>query len=223
MSSMLTVLDKGYVKLLNVAGLGDVETTPATAARVSFDAKEDYTKEKATKLLSYLWKYKHTTPFEMIETWWEMKLPIFVARQLVRHRTVSINEVSRRYVTHDLEFYYPDVWRKASKDKKQGSKGVMSDKRYADSRLIDVIDQAIYSYDKLIDFGVCPEQARIVLPLNTYTRWVWKQDFHNLMHMLNLRCDEHAQWETREYAVAMKQILCDTYPTLMGVVLNDRS
>lgn len=216
----------GFVKLIRVAGpwhdndIADV----AHAARVSFNATEDYQRERALKLVDYLWAHRHTTPFEMVETWWEMKLPIFVARQLVRHRTVSLNEVSRRYVTDPVEFYVPEVWRKAAPDKKQGSLAEGFSHADMNDTLdnmdnkhvlwdVDTVLTLVRSlYEDMLLAGACPEQARMVLPLCTYTRWIWHQDLHNLLHMLSLRTDSHAQKETRDVAVAMLNLLAKKLP-----------
>lgn len=219
---MIDIQPHGYVKLLRIAGPwhdNDI-TDVAHVARVSFDATEAYSNEKALKLVDYLWAHRHTTPFEMIQTWWEIKLPIFVARQLVRHRTASINEVSRRYVTDQIEFYLPEVWRKAADNKKQGSidEGftmneadcLLSRNKFYTLRMYLHYVHALYN--DLIANGVCPEQARMLLPLNLYTRMIWRQDLHNLLHMISLRIDPHAQAETREYAQAMLIVLAEHIP-----------
>jgi thymidylate synthase (FAD) len=212
----INVLDHGYVRLLNPDELD--ERLPANSARVSFDAADTRAHEQDMKLTRYLWQHRHTTPFEMLVTRWEMKMPIFVARQLVRHRTASINEVSRRYVDGPVEFYTPEVWRGRSEDKKQGSAGNADDQEWVSVWFRESIEHARAAYETMIKRGVCPEQARAVLPLSTYTKWVWAQDFHNLMHMLRLRSAEDAQWETRQFADAMLLLLRRVLPDLMAVV-----
>ncbi len=220
----MKVLDKGYVKLLNVAGpTGKADDCdPAHTARMSFNNEyEDRTQEQDLRLVKYLNKHRHTTPFEFIETYWEMKLPIFVARQLVRHRTASINEVSRRYVTDNIEFHVPEIWRKASVNKKQGSLDESVDRQThlnIDEYYCNSISTAIDVYHDMLEQGVCPEQARIVLPVSLYTRWAFKIDLHNCLHLIELRTDEHAQYETRQYALAMQTLLKDTLPDLMDIV-----
>ena len=224
----LAVLDKGYVELLNVSGptrrqfsLFDAnDRDPANCARISFDEKDTRSYDDDNKLNKYLYNHKHTTPLEMIETWWEVKLPIFVARQLVRHRTVSINEVSRRYVDDTPEFYYPKKWRGRSVNKKQGSsdadfKSVRSQESYEHS-----IDTSLHAYNRMLEEGIAPEMARMVLPLSTYTKWVWKQDFHNLLHMLKLRSAPDAQWETQQYANAKITLLSKVLPDLMNICVD---
>lgn len=229
MTDTIWIPPHGYVRLLRVAGPwhDDDISDVAHAARVSFDAMEYYQRDRALKLVEYLWAHRHTTPFEMIETWWEVKLPIFVARQLVRHRTVSINEVSRRYVTDEVEFYLPDVWRYAAADKKQGSADDGLSHTQASHLLMEetggwafdeVIDLCRDVYEKAIAAGICPEQARMILPLCTYTRWLWHQDLHNLLHMLSLRTDAHAQKETRDVTLAMLALLSAKLPQVENFV-----
>lgn len=220
----MKILDKGYVKLLSVAGpFGPAANEdPADTARMSFDnAYEDRTHEQDMRLVKYLHTHKHTTPFEFIETYWEMKLPIFVARQLVRHRTASINEVSRRYVTDNIEFHIPETWRKASANKKQGSLDENVDRQThlnMDEYYCNSISTAIDVYHDMLEQGVCPEQARMILPVSLYTRWAFKIDLHNCLHLIELRTNEHAQYETRQYANAMQVLLKGALPDLMDII-----
>lgn len=224
----LEVLDKGYVELLNVSGptrrpfaLFDAnDRDPANCARISFNQKDTRSYEDDHKLNKYLYNHRHTTPLEMIETWWEVKLPIFVARQLVRHRTVSINEVSRRYVDDTPEFYYPLGWRGRSITKKQGSSDLPFESVRSDESYEHSLDIALHTYNRMLYEGVAPEMARMVLPLSTYTKWVWKQDFHNLLHMLKLRSAPDAQWETQQYANAKITLLSKVLPDLMNICVD---
>lgn len=228
MSYRLDVLDKGYVELLNIAGptrrpfapFDASDRDPANCARLSFDQKDTRSYEDDLKLDKYLYNHKHTTPLEMIETWWEVKLPIFVARQLVRHRTVSIGEMSRRYVDDTPEFYYPPNWRSRSKNKKQGSSDLPFESLKAEESYEQCIDTALHTYNIMLEEGVAPEMARMVLPLSTYTKWIWKQDFHNLIHMLKLRSSPDAQWEARQYANAKISLLQTVLPDLMSIVME---
>ncbi len=221
--NQIEVLDKGYVKLLNIGGPdgpGD-DRDPANCARISFDAKDTRERDADLKLNRYLWTHQHTTTFEMMETWWEMKMPIFVARQFVRHRTASINEVSRRYVDSEPEIYFPQAWRGRAADKKQGSSDARMhdmDAATAGVAYFAATAEALSAYRKMLKHGVAPEMARMVLPLSTYTTWVWHQDLHNLLHMLRLRSAPDAQWEARQYANAMLSLLRDRLPDLMRVV-----
>lgn len=232
----LDVLDHGYVTLRNVSGptrrlfphnsdhgedfaefdASDVD--PAQAARKSFDQMDsDRTLEQDMKLADYLMKNKHTTPFEMVETWWEMKLPIFCARQFVRHRTVSIDEVSGRYVVLPEEWYIPDVVGGKAKSAKQGQEDNLPLSVQLDFRgaLDGHCRNAYKQYLMAIDNGVAPEHARMFLSLNHYTMWLWKQDLHNLMHFLSLRAHSHAQVEAQKYAEAMISILRSVLPETM--------
>ena len=226
MDYLRSVLDYGYVKLLNISGptrradapFDAASQDPANSARLSFDQRDTRSLAEDLKLTTYLHKNKHTTPFEMIETWWEIKLPIFVARQLVRHRTVSINEVSRRYVDGPVEYYTPKTWRAKAISNKQGSSGLTSYQCLSSNDYRRAMDYSTSVYKSLLADKVCPEQARLVLPVSVYTKWLWKQDLHNLLHMLNLRSDTHAQWETQQYANAMLELLREVLPELMEIV-----
>jgi len=226
------VLDHGYVKLRNLSGptrrseeefdADDVD--PANTARFSFDqADQGRAREADIKLARYLMKNHHTTPIEMIEVWLEMKIPIFVARQFVRHRTVSINEVSARYVKLPEEFYIPvpeNVGIKAENNK-QGR--VLEENQQAAnfcSNLYKSSQENYGLYEAAIDDGIPHELARCFLPLNIYTKWIWKQDLHNMMHFLKLRMHEHAQFESREYAKAIFKLLAVNLPSLMQMFLE---
>lgn len=242
---MIKVLDHGFVKLLNIAGPvrrnsevlykktkdGSVEevdclrnfdaddTDPAYAARVSFNEFRGKQRARETdlSLCDYLMKNRHTSPFEMVEVWLEMKLPIFVARQFVRHRTVSINEVSGRYVTLPAEWYVPEVVGGKPPKAKQGQVDTLDHDIQKDFKLVLDLTCAA-SYDKYLTFlevGVAAEHARMFLHLNHYTHWLWKQDLHNIMHFLSLRDHSHAQVEARAYASAIDLLLRGVLPELM--------
>jgi thymidylate synthase (FAD) len=192
---------------------------------MSFDQMDsNRTREQDLKLTEYLLKNRHTTPFEMIDVWIEMKLPIFVARQFVRHRTVSINEVSGRYVTLPAEWYIPVLGHveMQAENKKQGGKFVDLDN--PKQRLIatgyratlhDSCESSYKYYLSAIDEGIANEQARLFLHLNHYTHWLWKQDLHNIMHFLSLRAHTHAQWEARQYAETIISLLEEVLPESM--------
>jgi len=228
----IPVLDHGYVRLRNLAGptrrlhrcfdADDVDF--ANSARFSFDeADKGRAREDDLKLASYLVKHKHTTPIEMVVAWMEMKMPIFVARQMVRHRTVSINEVSARYTKLPNEFYIPLVGNvgKKSKSNKQGrdvEEMSLSEETVA-RKFVETLGShcalTYASYETFLALGVAPELARCILPLNIYTKWLWKQDLHNLMHFLSLRDHSHAQFESREYAKAIDQLIRQVLPHSM--------
>ena len=225
----IPVLDHGYVKLLNIAGptrrphqeydASDVDV--ANSARMSFgqnDLSRSY--EIEMKLNRYLLENKHMTPFESIEVWLEMQLPIFVARQFVRHRTASINEISARYVELPKEWYIPEIVGAApTNGAKQGQEDTLSAHAQLEFQ-VDLEEDCRSSYElylKHIANGVAKEQARLFLHVNHYTRWGWKQDLRNILHFLALRCDSHAQIESRMYANAIVELLEPRIPGLIGL------
>lgn len=233
------VLDHGFVRLRNLAGptrrqyedshegsFGEWrpfdadDTDPANAARMSFDQTDsDRTDEQDHKLAEYLMKNKHTSPFEMVQVWLEMKLPIFVARQFVRHRTVRLNEVSGRYVTLPAEWYIPEVVGGKAPNAKQGQEDNLS-VIVQDGFKRKLNSQCEASYDlylEAMEQGVAPEHARMFLHLNHYTHWLWNQDLHNLMHFLALRDHGHAQVEAQAYAKAIDQLIRQHLPVTMGL------
>lgn len=229
----LQVLDHGFVELRNISGptrrkdadydADDVD--PANVARKSFNQSDsDRPREADLKLNNYLIRNWHTTPLEHIVVWLEMKLPIFVARQFVRHRTVSIDEVSARYVQLPEEWYLPRVEDVVfqTKDKKQGGRPIRLDDKYEvylahsfRNQLDSDCANSYHNYLMAIEEGIAMEQARMFLHLNHYTHWIWKQDLHNLMHFLSRRDHSHAQKEAQYYAQAIIQLLTPVIPNLM--------
>lgn len=231
--NQIDVLDHGFVRLLNVAGptrrtaaLWDADDTdPANSARMSFGQRDSgRTREQDLNLVEYLLRNRHSTPIEMIETWWEMKLPIFVARQLVRHRTVSINEVSARYTTLPEEWYVPaaeQVCGKAATNKQGRGEPLGTEAAYWYRESLASACRTSYDrYEYALKQGIAPEVARNFLHVNHYTHWLWKQDLHNLFHMLRLRLHPHAQWETQQYAQAVLTLLRDALPDLVQIWEN---
>jgi thymidylate synthase (FAD) len=223
------VLDHGYVRLRNISGpvrrpeleydADDVD--PANSARFSFDAadKVGRPREADLKLARYLMEHKHTTPFEMVEIWLEMKMPIFIARQFVRHRTATINEISGRYIQLPNEFYIPDpaTIGVPSASNKQG-RDRQNDNPYAEvfaEKLRASCERAYAQYEEDLANKIPPEIARMQLPLNVYTKWLWKQDLHNIMHFISVRIDSHAQWEAQQYASAVYELLKKVLPFSM--------
>jgi thymidylate synthase (FAD) len=209
------LLDHGFVRLSNLAGpirrpdapFDADDTDPARTARISFDNLDlERTREQDLKLYEYLMAHLHNTPIEMIETWWEMKLPIFLARQFVRHRTATINEVSGRYAILPAEWYIPEVvGGKPTNGAKQGQEDNLpwffQVLFKAGLRVACWFSYRLYTL--AIKSGVAPEHARMFLHVNHYTHWIWKQDLSNLMHFLSLRLDAHAQIEARAFSKAM--------------------
>lgn len=197
----IPVLDHGFVALKDYMGGDDAVEE---AARVSYQSGTRTTSDQRT-LIRYLRRHRHTSPSEQVEVKLHVGMPIFVARQLVRHRTFSINEISGRYSLMPLLFYtpQPDQMRPQSSTNKQGRSGApVSLDRYerAVEDWRDLRARAVATYEGLTAGDVAREIARIDLPLSTYTSWVWKADLHNLFHMVGLRADPHAQWETRVFA-----------------------
>lgn len=204
------VLDYGHVRL--VGSLGN-DLTPVYAARISFDSSAYQEQERNIKLLKYLLSNGHLTPFEHVILSFEIKCPIFVARQIMRHRTFSYNEVSQRYtdVSSD-EFYLPYIFRKQSKSNKQSSEGGFYDDKLAEE-IYAHYKLSNYLYKKLLGLGIAREQARIVLPVAVYTRFIMTGNLRNWFNFLKERLSVDAQYETREYAVAIRKIIRRVVPT----------
>ncbi|MGB0921836.1 MAG: FAD-dependent thymidylate synthase [Alphaproteobacteria bacterium] len=211
----LEVLDHGFVRVIDY--MGD-DGAVVQAARVSYGTG---TKKVSTDrgLIRYLLRHRHTTPFEMCEIKYHMKMPIFVARQWIRHRTANVNEYSARYSILDNEFYMPgdDQLAMQSTDNRQGRAGVLSgaDAARVKQLLLEDSERAYEHYEEMLNEradgtiidegrdGFARELARMNLPVNFYTQWYWKTDLHNLLHFLSLRADSHAQYEIRVFAEAM--------------------
>ena len=204
------VLDHGFVALKDYMG-NDVEVE--RAARVSYG--KGTRKVSATRgLIRYLYSHRHTTPFEMAEVKLHCAMPLFVARQWIRHRTASVNEYSGRYSLMPNAFYNPTEWRLQSQTNKQGSSGMSLDVlgETADRMAREAQQTAYSDYEWLTGNDVAKELSRINLPLTNYTQWYWKIDLHNLMHFLGLRADPHAQWEVRIFANAIAGMVQQAFP-----------
>ena len=202
-----TCLNAGFVRLVDYMG-GDESIVQA--ARVSY-GKGTKTVNEDRGLIRYLMRHSHTTPFEMVELKFHVKLPIFVARQWIRHRTANVNEYSGRYSVMKDEFYVPDQSsiHYQSKRNKQGraSEEVPAALRQKVLEILTKTQRETYAeYEQMLDEDIARELARVHLPLSLYTEWYWKIDLHNLFHFLKLRLDAHAQYEIRVYAEAMGEI-----------------
>jgi len=208
---MRRVLDHGFVRLVDHMPQVDLDTSIVQAARVSYG---DGTKTSRGDrgLIRYLLRHWHTTPFEMVEFKFHIKMPIYIARQHLRHRTASVNELSARYSVVPREYYDPGTYRGQSTVNHQGSEGVV-DVKGVDTT--SALEHAFGVYDQLLEQGVCREQARGTLPQSTYTEFYWKINLHNLMHYLQLRMDHHAQQEIREYAEAIYALVEPLVPITM--------
>ena len=191
------------------------------AARVSFGKKHDTFQDKDTKLIKYLARHKHISPFGHAFASFHVKAPIFVARQLVKHKFLRWNEISRRYVDDVPEFYVPDTWRGRSADKKQGSEGVVELGELDRDIVSDSPYEALCAYNALLDAGVAPEQARMVLPQSTMTEWYWSGSLDAFADMCNLRCKEDTQYESRVVANQISKVMGKLYPASWSALTDN--
>src|SRR5437016_4339262 len=230
----LPVLDHGFVRVVDY--MGD-DAAIVQAARVSYGRGTRRVSEDRG-LINYLMRHRHTTPFEMCEIKYHVKLPIFVARQWIRHRTANVNEYSARYSILDNEFYIPAPEHLAAQatTNRQGRGDVLEGE--AARRVLDLLREdsgrAYAGYAAMLNEddagapidpawpGLARELARMNLSLNFYTQWYWKTDLHNLMHFLSLRADPHAQYEIRAYAEAMLQTMQRWVPLAHAAFLEYR-
>jgi thymidylate synthase (FAD) len=230
----IPVLDHGFIRVIDY--MGD-DAAVVQAARVSYGAGTKKIREDAG-LINYLMRHRHTSPFEMCEIKLHMKLPIFVARQAVRSRTVSLNEYSGRYSILDREFYVPEPEQLGTqaKSNRQGRGDVVTGAEA--QRVLQLLrEDAERAYDhyeemlnerasgEIIDAsrdGLARELARMNLSLNFYTQWYWKVDLHNLLHFLKLRADAHAQYEIRVYADAMLDVVKQWVPLTHAAFMDYR-
>ncbi len=210
------VLDHGLVRVIDY--MGD-DSAIVQAARVSYGAGTKHV-QNDRGLIRYLMRHWHSTPFEMCEIKFHVKLPVFIARQWIRHRTANVNEYSARYSILDREFYIPAPEQLAAQStvNNQGRGEVLQGEEAA--RVLEMLKaDAMRSYDNYESMlsqegqqGLARELARMDLPMNIYTQWYWKIDLHNLFHFLRLRADSHAQYEIRVYADEMCKIVADWVP-----------
>jgi thymidylate synthase (FAD) len=215
------VLDDGFVCLVDVMGN---DAAIVQAARVSYGEGTQAVSDDRT-LLRYLLRHQHTTPFEMAEIKFLVRVPMDIWRQWIRHRTASVNEYSTRYslAIDAARSTHENDWRLQAKSNRQGSEGVLApdEGRALSEAERDFQSQARKIYRQRIEQGVARELARKDLPLSTYTEAYWKIDLHNLLHFLHLRMDSHAQWEIRQYATAMgEQIVRHLFPTAWEAFLD---
>lgn len=231
----IPVLDHGFVRVIDY--MGD-DSAIVQAARVSYGRGTKKVREDAG-LINYLLRHRHSTPFEMCEIKFHIKLPIFIARQWIRHRTANVNEYSARYSIMDKEFYIPspDQLAAQSKTNRQGrDSNVLPPEQ--NKRVLEMLrrdaEQCYDHYREMLNedeagnvideskTGLARELARMNLNLNFYTQWYWKVDLHNLMHFLSLRADAHAQYEIRAYADAMISVLKRWVPTTYEAFIDHR-
>jgi len=207
---MKTVHQLGFVKLLDVMG-SDEEVE--NAARISY-GKGTRKVSQTRNLIRYLIRHKHTSPLEMCEVKFHIKLPIFIMRQLVRHRMANLNEYSGRYSIMSDEFYLPeaDYLQKQSTTNNQGREEVIPNKGLLQFEFNRIYDGAQIAYENLLNFELTKELARAVLPVANYTECIWKIDLHNFFHFVKLRADKHAQREIQDYANAMYELVKPKFP-----------
>jgi thymidylate synthase (FAD) len=207
------VLDKGFIRLVDYMGC---DQRIVQAARVSYGEGTKTLREDSA-LIDYLLRNDHTSPFEQVVFTFHAKMPVFVARQWVRHRMARLNEISGRYSVMSDEFYVPPLTSIAeqSLDNKQGRESVPMEKNKAvevEKIIMESHSNSFSAYKELLEKNTAREIARIVLPLSLYTEWYWQIDLHNLFRFLKLRMDAHAQKEIREYAAVMKDLASKVCP-----------
>ena len=230
----ISVLDHGFVRVIDY--MGD-DAAVVQAARVSYGKGTRKARDDAG-LINYLMRHRHTTPFEMCEIKYHVKLPVFVARQWIRHRTANVNEYSARYSILDKEYYVPapDQLGAQSRANRQGRGEVLEGEEAERvlALLRDDAERCHAHYAEMLNEnedgetmdanrqGLARELARMNLTLNTYTQWYWKIDLHNLMHFLELRADAHAQWEIRVYAEALLETVRRWVPVTFAAFMDHR-
>ena len=216
------VLDKGFIEVVD--SLGN-DLTVVNSARVSFGKRKTKFDKSDERLVRYLAKYKHYSPFRHLQVQFHLKAPEFVMRQWYKHvvgiettsnsstKDHAWNEISGRYVPVE-DFYYPSVWRKQSDDNKQASEGVLDElqQKRMNSIFNEYMRQVEMAYDRMIDAGMAKEQARIILPLNQYTEVYWTASFQAIMNFIELRNEKTSQIEIQEYAKVLLELMHEVYP-----------
>ena len=216
----MNVLDQGFVNVIEVLG---TDLTVVNSARVSYGKRKETFDQKDEKLIKYLIKHQHLSPFRHPMVQFHVKAPEFVTRQWYKHvvgiettsthacKTHAFNEISGRYVVYD-SFYQPDLFRAQSTSSKQGSSGNILKQEEALEQWNRAQWEMQDAYTQLLALGVAKEQARCVLPLTLYTEFYWTASFQAIMHFISLRDAPHAQWEIREYARVIKDKMCELFP-----------
>jgi thymidylate synthase (FAD) len=233
----MKVLDKGFVEVIDTLGN---DLTVVNSARVSFGKRKTEWDKSDERLVRYLAKHKHHSPFRHLQIQFHIKAPEFVMRQWYKHvvgiettsnsstKDHAWNEISGRYVPVD-DFYVPEVWRKQSEDNKQASEGEVMYETSDGSYIVDPRPSHIYSsvmsdildgYRKLLDLGVGKEQARVMLPLSQYTEVYWTASFQAVMNFIELRDEKTSQWEIQEYAKVIKRLCLTSFPKITKLWLD---
>ena len=221
------VLYKGFIEVVD--SLGN-DLTVVNTARVSYGKRKKYWDKSDQRLVRYLAKYKHYSPFRHLQVQFHIKAPEFVMRQWYKHvvgiettsnssaKDHAWNEISGRYVPVE-DFYVPSIWRKQSDDNKQASEGVLDDlqQKRMSSVFNEYMRQVEMAYDRMIDAGMAKEQARIILPLNQYTEVYWTASFQAIMNFIELRNEKTSQIEIQEYAKSLLDLMHDTFPKITKI------
>jgi len=216
------IVPSGSITLVD--WMGD-ELDIVNAARISFDKQSDNLIDRDIGLIKFLWKNRHTSPFEMCEIKFLVTCPIPISKQWMRHRSWSYNELSRRYTSKNIDFYIPWNWNTDSKINKQASEPMNltpEERENLDLVFSKQVDSNLFFYKSLLNFGISKEQARFILPQALNTTFYAKVDLKNLMDFLMLRLADDAQFEIREYAKAIVELLEDKYPTCMNLIQSGR-
>ena len=220
----MKVLDKGFVEVIDTLGN---DLTVVNSARVSFGKRKTKWDKSDERLVRYLAKHKHHSPFRHLQIQFHIKAPEFVMRQWYKHvvgiettsnsstKDHAWNEISGRYVPVE-EYYIPDIWRKQSRDNKQASEGVLESVRNGQAKHYynTALDTTLVMYKRLIDLGVAKEQARVILPLSQYTEVYWTASFQAVMNFIELRDEKTSQWEIQEYAKVIKKLCLTSFPKI---------
>ena len=221
------VLDKGFIEVVDSLGS---DLTVVNSARVSFGKRKKKFDDSDRRLVRYLAKYKHYSPFRHLQVQFHLKAPEFVMRQWYKHvvgiettsnssaKDHAWNEISGRYVPVE-EFYVPSVWRKQSEDNKQASEGELDDLQQKRMNMTYNVfmNNVEMAYETMINAGVAKEQARVLLPLSQYTEVYWTASFQAIMNFIELRNEGTAQWEIQEYAKALLELMNDTFPKITEI------
>ena len=214
------ILDKGFIEVIDYLG---TDLTVVNSARVSFVKRKTTYDEVDRVLVEFLAENNHMSPFRHLIVQFHVKAPEFVMRQWYKHvvgietssssftKDHAWNEISGRYVPVS-DFYEPSNWRRQSKDNRQASEGSIDDQESAKNVFHSTMNTLLDSYNKLLELGVAKEEARIMLPLNQFTEVYWTASFQAIMNFLELRDEPNAQWEIRQYAIAVKEMMHDIYP-----------
>jgi len=199
------------------------DLTVVNSARVSFDKESSSLSDKDEKLIHYLAEHEHTSPFGHAFATFKVDAPVFVARQLVKHKFLRWNEVSRRYVDYEPDIYSPEHWRKRPENKKQGSgEAFDSDTHnFLQREYVDAMDKLLNMYDFMLKHGVAPEQARMMLPQSMMTSWWWSGSLDAFADMCKLRLGPDSQAETREVAIQIAEYMTDLFPVSWKALMEN--